>query len=197
MEVYDGLNHLKTINNPLMVPILWNKHARRPADPPGWLCGPALGVSAHDKLQRRKPGLRICGSSGAASEATRLLHGHMLQPAFFLKTGGVRYCNILVPLCFFYGQEDAEVEAFNRQFGLTISVQWQSTVKPKQDEPLPPQKHPRPSPLKTKSSVPQSPQSCILVPQGSSGSGRSPVLFVDWLWAATLTGPVEVSKLTN
>ncbi|KAM7000763.1 dead end protein 1 [Tautogolabrus adspersus] len=60
------------------------------------------------------------------------------------------------------------VEAFKKQFSLTVSIKWQSTVKASGDEPLPPQKPSKsllPSPLKPPRHILNSPRPSSLPPR--------------------------------
>ncbi|XP_044061734.1 dead end protein 1 [Siniperca chuatsi] len=153
------------------------------------------------------------GSPTVATDAIRLLHGHMLQPGFrlsvrrstekrhlcmgdlpaatrqedllqvlrvltegvervSLKAGpGIEGVSAIVAFSSHHAASMAKkvlVEEFKKQFALTISIKWQSTVRPSPDEPLPPKKPSKillPSPLKLPRHILNSPQPFVLPPR--------------------------------
>uniref|UniRef100_UPI0037E7D6F2 dead end protein 1 n=1 Tax=Semicossyphus pulcher TaxID=241346 RepID=UPI0037E7D6F2 len=136
------------------------------------------------------------GSPAVATDAIRLLHGHMLEPGLHLsvrrstekrhlcmgdlpastrqeellqvlrvltegvervslKAGpGIEGVSAIIAFSSHHAASMAKkvlVEAFKNRFSLTVSIKWQSTVKPSADEPLQPPKSSKsllPSPLK-------------------------------------------------
>ncbi|XP_038550452.1 dead end protein 1-like, partial [Micropterus salmoides] len=153
------------------------------------------------------------GSPAVATDAIRLLHGHMLQPGFRLsvrrstekrhlcvgdlpaatrqedllqvlrvltegvervsvKAGpGIEGVSAIVAFSSHHAASMAKkvlVEAFKKQFALTISVKWQSTLKPSPEEPLPPKKPSEgflPSPVKPPRHILNSPRPSVLPPR--------------------------------
>ncbi|XP_051277217.1 dead end protein 1 isoform X1 [Dicentrarchus labrax] len=151
------------------------------------------------------------GSPAVATDAMRLLHGHMLDPGsrlsvrrstekrhlcigdlpaatrpedllqvlhsltegverVSLKAGlGIEGVSAIVAFSSHHSASMAKkvlVEAFKKQFALSVSIKWQSTVKPSQDEPLQkPSKGLLPSPLKPPQHILSSPRPSVLPPR--------------------------------
>ncbi|XP_020503468.1 dead end protein 1 [Labrus bergylta] len=153
------------------------------------------------------------GSPALATDAIRLLNGHMLEPGFrlsvrrstekrhlcvgelpastrqedllqvlrlmadgvervSLKAGpGIDGVSAIVAFSSHHAASMAKkvlVEAFKKQFSLTVSIKWQSTVKASEGEPLPPSKPSKfvlPSPLKPPRHILNSPRPSALPPR--------------------------------
>ncbi|XP_044220413.1 dead end protein 1 [Thunnus albacares] len=150
------------------------------------------------------------GSAAVASDAIRMLHGHMLEPGFrlsvrrstekrhlcvgdlpattkpeellqvlrglteevqrvSLKAGpGIEGVLAIVAFSSHHAASMAKktlVEVFKKQFALSISVKWQSSVKLSPDDPQQPSKSLLPSPLKPPRHILNSPQPSVLPPR--------------------------------